>query len=39
MGGDANTERLCGPDVESEKRAYAFMSKSIADGKPFYVAW
>ena len=26
-------------DVESEKRAYAFMGKSVADGKPFYVAW
>src|SRR5271155_4630939 len=26
-------------DVESEKRAYAFMTKSVADGKPFYLAW
>ncbi len=26
-------------DVESEKRANAFMRKSIADGKPFYLAW
>ena len=26
-------------DVESEKRAHAFMTKSVADGKPFYLAW
>jgi arylsulfatase len=26
-------------DAESEKRAYAFMSKSIADAKPSYLAW
>ncbi|MGH7411332.1 MAG: sulfatase-like hydrolase/transferase, partial [Candidatus Methylomirabilis sp.] len=26
-------------DGESEKRAYAFMRQSIADGKPFYLAW
>ena len=26
-------------DVESEKRAYAFMNKSVADAKPFYLAW
>ena len=26
-------------DIESEKRAHAFMTKSVADGKPFYLAW